>query len=87
MKLLYEYEKNEIGHKITLVTEGNFLELSSAAGRLMQQIFFSMPEPDRFIFQKACQIMTANDSPIWKPEEGIKIDLAALKQQQKGEAE
>ena len=81
MKLLYEYEKNEIGHIIKLETGGNFLELSIAVGRLTQQIFFSMPEPDRFIFQKACQIMTANDSPVWKPEEGIKIDLAALKRQ------
>lgn len=81
MKLLYEYEKNEIGHRIKLETGGNFLELSSAVGRLMQQIFFNMPEPDRFIFQKACQIMTANDSSIWKPEEGVKIDLAALERQ------
>lgn len=81
MRLLYEFKKTNIGVQITLETEGNYIELASAVGRLMQQIYLNMNPFMAEVFRKACQAVTADDSPIWKPEEGIKIDLAALKQQ------
>lgn len=81
MRLLYELKKTNIGTQITLETEGNAIELTSAVGRLMQQIYLNMDPFMAEVFRKACQAVTADDSPIWKPEEGIKIDLAALKRQ------
>lgn len=81
MRLLYEFKKTNFGSEITLETEGNAIELTAAVGRLMQQIYLNMDPLMAQIFRKACQVATADDSPIWKPEEGIKIDLAALKRQ------
>ena len=81
MRLLYELKKTNIGTQITLETEGDAIEIAAAVGRLMQQIYLNMDPLMAQIFRKACQAATADDSPIWKPDEGIKIDLAALKRQ------
>lgn len=81
MKLLYEYEKMPIGIQIKLETAGDLANLTAAVGRLMGQLYFNLPPFERMAFRAACQAMTKDDSPIWKPEEGIKIDLAALERQ------
>lgn len=81
MKLLYEYEKKPIGIQIKLETGGDLVNLTAAVGRLMGQLYFNLPPFERLAFRSACHAITKDDSPIWKPEEGIKIDLAALKKQ------
>ena len=75
-------KKKEVGLQIKLEVDGsNIIDLTAVVGRLMGQLYANLPPFLGGVFRSACQAVAADDSPVWKPEEGIKIDLAALKRQ------
>lgn len=86
--LKYEYreEKNK-PTEIRLEACGNMVDMTAAVGRLIQQLYFKMPEILRPMFKHAMQHLPDDDSPIWNPDEWIEIDMQALTAQIKGDAD
>ena len=57
----------------------SLLGLTVAVARLIQHIYNQAPEFLRPMFKEVVQTVTQDDSPVWRPEQGVKIDLNALK--------
>lgn len=85
MSLKYTFEKVKNGIQIGLEVQGDVVKITAAIGRLIQQVFFRMPEEIRPVFRAAMQHVVAEDSPVWQPdgEECICIDVVALRRQQR----
>lgn len=71
---------SENGHaEMQAEINGSLLGLTAAIARLIRHVYNQTPEVLRPMFQKAVQAVTSDDSPTWSPEQGVKIDLNALK--------
>ena len=86
LKYEYRQEKNK-PTEIRLEACGDMVGMTAAVGRLIQQLYFKTPELLRPMFKHAVQHLPDDDSPIWKMDEWIEIDMRALSAQIKGDAD
>lgn len=79
-KLTFIYEKNDDGDiRIQSVIHGNMVGVTSAVGKLIQMIHDDTAGFARPIFRESMRQLLAEDSTVWKPVEGVKVDLNALR--------
>ena len=86
LKFEYRKEKNK-PTEIRLEASGGIMDMTVALGRLIQQLYFKTPESLRPLFKHAIQHLPDDDSPIWKMDEWIEVDMQALTAQIKGDAD
>lgn len=80
--LIYEYRPQKNGPiEIRLDVAGNVITITEGVGRLIQQLYFKLPDNIRPAFKAACQGVTADDSPVRKQSNHIMIDLSAMRAQ------
>ena len=79
-ELHYDYKKAEV-IEINFDAECSIPEAVAAIGRLIQIVQNEWPKPQQFVFKALVQALVTEDSPIWKPVEGIRINMNALRRQ------
>lgn len=76
----WNYEDDNGHAEMTVETSGKVIDVMSAIGHLVRHYYNQVPEMFRPIFKIGMTgLLTDEESPVWKPEEGTRIDLSALK--------
>ena len=86
LKFEYKREENK-PTEIRMVAAGDIVGMTTAVGRLIQQLYFKTPESLRPMFKHAMQHLPDDDSPMLEMDEWIEIDMQALTAQIKGDAD
>lgn len=82
MRMYYEYQTQKNGVQIRMGSNGTIIGVTSAVGRLIQELFNRLPDGQKQMFRAMIQGLVKDDSPIWKANEGeIRIDLDEFKKQ------
>lgn len=68
----------ESGKPTALEAEGSSEEIIAGIGKITQVIAAQMRGTDREQFRRGMQMIMSDISPVWKPPEGITIDLSQL---------
>jgi len=78
-KIRWEYEETAgVIHQNAQV-QGRPIDVIQAVGRFISTLYLEAPEGVREIYKPMFRALVSNDSPIWKPEPGVSVDLNALK--------